>query len=412
MGCRWGIGLNYNSQNWRLDSSGTWNYGRDVGYGYGVKLGAGSMQLYFNAQWGYDHWTFTDSTGAEYRLDQQVDPATGLASPGSNVWVSSTDGVAVLYDANLRRLYFPSGIFWQFDCASQGIEGDETARYPTLMQDTNGNQILIRYKPAIAGLDTNGNNVYLTWGNSSSRIDQIEDVRGISVGGYVTYQFTYNNDVGVPHLTGITNLIGTSEGYSFDYYPNVALTSPWGAGFGVTSMMKTVTIAGVGLNYLLTYDSNDGYGSALTKVKFPYGGYLRWAYADGTYQGGRSQREVLNRYLSTNGTSELLPYGFSAQHDSALNTIRSQVTLNDASTVGRKNWTFQLLGLPGGKRPRCFRRIRVASRMALSCRMCRPRGRPSRRMERCSGLIFRRRPRRWMGCRRSEWIRRRTCGAI
>ena len=51
------------------------------------------------------------------------------------------------------------------------------------MQDTYGNQILIRYRPAIAGLDTNGNNVYLTWGNSSSGIDQIEDVRGISLGG-------------------------------------------------------------------------------------------------------------------------------------------------------------------------------------------------------------------------------------
>ena len=41
-----GIGLNYNSQNWRYDAQGTWNYGRDVGYGYGVKLGPGSMQLF------------------------------------------------------------------------------------------------------------------------------------------------------------------------------------------------------------------------------------------------------------------------------------------------------------------------------------------------------------------------------
>ena len=47
------IGLNYNSQNWRKDVIGgsnvTWNYGRDLGYGYGFKLGAGSMQLFFNA---------------------------------------------------------------------------------------------------------------------------------------------------------------------------------------------------------------------------------------------------------------------------------------------------------------------------------------------------------------------------
>ena len=67
------IALNYNSQNWRKDvisgsvgSTVTWNYGRDLGYGYGFKLGAGSMQLFFNANWGVDHSTFTDSTGTEY----------------------------------------------------------------------------------------------------------------------------------------------------------------------------------------------------------------------------------------------------------------------------------------------------------------------------------------------------------
>ncbi len=33
----WGVGfaLSYNSQNWRKDSGGTWELGRDVGYGYG-----------------------------------------------------------------------------------------------------------------------------------------------------------------------------------------------------------------------------------------------------------------------------------------------------------------------------------------------------------------------------------------
>ena len=68
-------------------------------------------------------------------------------------------------------LYFPSGVFWQFDCASQGIEGDATARYPTLMEDTNGNQILIRYKAGVAALNGSGGNVDMAWANSSSRMN-------------------------------------------------------------------------------------------------------------------------------------------------------------------------------------------------------------------------------------------------
>jgi len=40
--------LNYNSQNWRKDSAGTWKLGRDVGYGFGWKLLAGD-HLYVHA---------------------------------------------------------------------------------------------------------------------------------------------------------------------------------------------------------------------------------------------------------------------------------------------------------------------------------------------------------------------------
>ena len=94
-----------------------------------------------------------------------------------------------------------------------------------------------------------------TWlgGNSSSRIDQIEDVRAVSLGNYVTYQFNYNNDSGVPHLTSITNGIGTSEGYNFYYYSAATLTSPWGAPFGTATKMSSIAIAGVNLSYYLGY---------------------------------------------------------------------------------------------------------------------------------------------------------------
>ena len=43
--------------------------GRDVGYGLGWKLQAGSLAPYWTGYWALHHWTFTDATGAEYRLD-------------------------------------------------------------------------------------------------------------------------------------------------------------------------------------------------------------------------------------------------------------------------------------------------------------------------------------------------------
>ena len=73
------------------------------------------------------------------------------------------------YDSGAKRLYFTDGTFWQFDNTSAGTEEDSGTAYPTLMQDTNGNQILIRYKPGYGA----------SWNNSSARIDQIEDVRAV-----------------------------------------------------------------------------------------------------------------------------------------------------------------------------------------------------------------------------------------
>ena len=140
------------------------------------------------------------------------------------------------------------------------MEADATARYPTLIQDTNGNQILIRYKPGILNVDASGNNNYVGWGNTSGRIDQIEDVRALSTGVwtgtdwvYATYQFNYNNDASVPHLTSITNNISTSEGYQFSYYGSATLTSPWGTASGTATKMSAVTINGVALSYYFVW---------------------------------------------------------------------------------------------------------------------------------------------------------------
>src|SRR5262249_25148686 len=76
-----GFALNYNSQNWRYDPSlsiPNWNYGADVGYGYGWRLMAGSITPVFSDPNTLSYYLFTDSTGAQYRLDQ----------PNGNVWSS------------------------------------------------------------------------------------------------------------------------------------------------------------------------------------------------------------------------------------------------------------------------------------------------------------------------------------
>ncbi|MGH9572179.1 MAG: hypothetical protein ACRD40_01430 [Candidatus Acidiferrales bacterium] len=40
----------------------------------------------------------------------------------------------------------------------------------------------------------------------------------------------------------------------------------------------------------------------------PYGGHLRWTYADYTYPGSRTQRKVYNRYLSISSGAPELTY--------------------------------------------------------------------------------------------------------
>jgi hypothetical protein len=68
----WGVGFNltYNSQNWRQDPAGTWQLGEDVGYGYGWKLLAGSLLPVYGDAVLLNGYLFTDSTGAQYYLNQ------------------------------------------------------------------------------------------------------------------------------------------------------------------------------------------------------------------------------------------------------------------------------------------------------------------------------------------------------
>src|SRR5271154_1090219 len=118
----WGVGFNlsYNSQNWRQDPGGTWQRGRDIGYGYGWKLLAGSLTPVYSSYYDIDHYLFIDATGAEYRLNVN----------NSGVW-SSQESIYVYYDSNAAILHFRDGSFWSMGCISAGNEQDAGTLYPT-----------------------------------------------------------------------------------------------------------------------------------------------------------------------------------------------------------------------------------------------------------------------------------------
>ena len=180
----WSVGfaLSYNSQLWRKDGSTTTKLGKDVGYGFGWRLMAGSIAPFWSDQQTLSHYVFTDSTGAEYKLDINT----------NGVW-TSRDGTYAAYDGAAQKLMFPDGSFWMMQCVSAGAEADAGTRYPTLMQDSNGNQSKINYKVG-AGVG---------WANSSARIETLEDVRGPIAAFYYD---------GSQHLTSISELLPTGGG--------------------------------------------------------------------------------------------------------------------------------------------------------------------------------------------------------
>ena len=320
----WGIGFNlvYNSQTWRQDSGGSWEYDGDVGYGFGWKLLAGSITPVWNpGGLTAAFYLYTDSSGAEYRLDQN----------NGNVW-SSKESIYVYFDANTDILHFRDGSWWTFGCISAGTEADSGVMHPTQMEDTNGNQILVRYQRATGA----------QWANSSSRITQIEDVRAVNVGNgvYASYTFNYNTD-SVPHLTSITNGIGTGEEYSFTYTP-YSLGSPISSTtFGSSTLLASATTTGLNMATSFNYfvNSNGTTSGELTYALLPYGGSMAWNYATVAYSSGLSYRQVTSRVLSKDGTSNnLLTYTFS--HEGTPGTIHQYTTLTDASGTGAKYWVF------------------------------------------------------------------------
>ena len=314
--------LTYNAQNWRQDSGGTWKFGGDVGYGFGWRLLAGSITpIVGDPYTGISDFLFTDSTGAEYRLDQN----------NGNVW-SSKASLYIWFDANTNILHFRDGSFWYFGCVSASSEADGGTMYPTTLEDSNGNQVLVNYQQAPGA----------GWTNSSARITTVEDVRAVNPGsGYQTYAFTYNTDT-PPHLTAISNTISTGEAYTLVYTSQTLYSPINSANYGTTAMLDHVTVNSTSTSNNFVYDS----GGELTRVTLRYKGYMAYDYQTAQYPSSRSYREVVHRYLSKDGSTQTT-YSFS--HEGSITTDVHQYTkLDDPGGVGEKYWAFATSGTSEG----------------------------------------------------------------
>jgi RHS repeat-associated protein len=340
------INLVYDSQNWRQDNGVNWQLGSDVGFGFGWRMLIGSITPYYTSTWtGVDHYVYTDSSGAQYRLDQN----------SGGVWSSVQGGVYVWLDTNVspNKLHFKDGTFWVMGCTSGGIEADAGTLYPTILEDTSGNQILVAYDTAV------GLPYYPAFGisnpNTSARITAINDVRSYGTGAFLFYYNHLSSDtwnsalLTLPHLQSFTNTIGTSESHGFTY-STVSQEPPFGTdpGYsGLTVTLLTDMTTAIIPNYQFGYDSA-GAGE-LMSVIFPYGGELTWNYSSFEYAGIRSLREITGRALAADSAhANVWTYGISRPDAANSVALHTAMTLVDASGIGAKTWNFFV---PGGSTP-------------------------------------------------------------
>jgi RHS repeat-associated protein len=316
--------LSYNSQVWRQEEGVTWKLGADTGYGFGWRLQAGSIAPSWSDYYTLNHYVYMDATGAEYRLDINT----------NGVWTSS-EGIYLSYEEATQRLYAPDGSFWVMGAVSSGAEEDAGTRYPTVIQDFNGNQCFIRYESG-AGM---------IWTDTSARITAVEDVRAVLVGSeYRTFSFSYTAD---HHLNSIANHIATSETYNFHFSPH-SLYSPWSQPFGSTTLLTSLDnpLSATPLTHTFQYESGAG---ELTRVIFPRQGELRWSYTSLTYtgtgNGGRIWRAVQNRtlyepirHVVNSATPALTDTHYIAVIMGT--TVVQQACLNRTDGVGQKCWFF------------------------------------------------------------------------
>jgi len=307
---------------------------------------AGSLTPYWNAQTLLiDHYLYIDSTGAEYRLypipggptniwTSQLYPASGVANG---------EAIYVYYDSSAGLLHFRDGSFWVMGCTSSGEEQDAGSMYPTVIEDRNGNQVLLTY----------GSGINTTYPNSSARISVVADTRAQAG---VSYEFFYNpvNASGVPHIGSIGNFIGTDETYWFYYTGSpLTITDPFvGGSFPNITELTNVTDQ-------INFTRQFGYTTAgeVNSFELPNGGSLQWTYATNEYIWSSPstnhiyERAVVNRYLDVSanafslvnanpGTYYGWQYTMSYNSYATGDSVFPNTCLTDVTAAAMRCWSF------------------------------------------------------------------------
>ena len=142
-----------------------------------------------------------------------------------------------------------------------------------------------------------------------------------------------------PHLTAITNRIGTGESYTFGYQDNAPLASPFnGASFGTRDLLTSVTVQGLNLSHQFGYGSNNA--GELTSLTLPYGGVVGWQYRSFAYPGPRTLREVATRTLQAASGASADTWSIT-RDDSGSLPIHAQAVVYDQSAGARKSWSAE-----------------------------------------------------------------------
>jgi len=75
-------------------------------------------------------------------------PQYHLNQNSGGIWTSE-ESIYIYYDSNLGNPHFTDGSFWVMGCTSAGTECDAGTMYPTVMEDSNGNQVTISYNEGL-----------------------------------------------------------------------------------------------------------------------------------------------------------------------------------------------------------------------------------------------------------------------
>jgi RHS repeat-associated protein len=323
------LSLVYNSQLWTWDGAGARLALVDAGYGPGWTLWLGAIYP-VHVDYQLNHFRYIDSSGATHRLY----PVT----PGSDQYMSR-DSTYMLWDRVLNRLTFRDGTYWDFNYVASDGGPDSGTRYPTRIQDTNGNYVTIEY-------------------TTGARISAIKDSRGTHPTipnqwyGYIFEYTTPGNrllriDERYPAPGGGWPYVPTRV--FFEYSADTTLVSPFGGSETVPGQ-KLLTKVRRNVAYPVMLDHEIQYNASgeATKLTLLYGSYFRYDYDTFSFANNAiKRREVIRRYWSSLARGDP-NYGspayertdnFTRLTGDASHPGHNQATLNDAAG-NRKIWYF------------------------------------------------------------------------